>query len=157
MTYYKYDNNLINAKDRFDKKYEKKDSGCWEWTQSCDVDGYGSFCINVEKKKRSLRAHRYSWIIANKQDWPLNMPVARHLCNNPSCVNPEHIVPGTIKENVEDAIMAGTHYNGANAKKRPVRTPNGDFESGVIASKSLGIRHPELIKRLKIDPDYSYL
>jgi hypothetical protein len=47
------------------------------------------------------------WILANKQDWPEDKPVARHTCNNPACVNPDHIIPGTQYENVHDMIAAG--------------------------------------------------
>ena len=108
MTYYKYDDFLINAQRRFDKHYDKTDS-CWNYKHRLNQDGYGHIGITVEGKDHTLRAHRYSWIMANKQDWPADKPVARHSCNNPACVNPEHIIPGTQKENIDDAIRAGTH------------------------------------------------
>jgi hypothetical protein len=157
MTYYKYDEHTIKAAERFSGHYTKKDSGCWEWNLYRDSDGYGQFSININNRKRVLRAHRFSWMIANQKDWPENMPVARHMCNNPSCVNPEHIIPGTVKENTGDAIKAGTHYNGTNSRKRPVKTPVGNFESGAAASRALGIRHPALITLLKTkDSGYEY-
>ena len=109
MTYYKYDQYTINAQNRFNKHHEKTDT-CWNYKHRLSRDGYGHLSISIYGKEYTLRAHRYSWIIANKQDWPVDKPVARHTCNNPSCVNPEHILPGTQKENVEDAIKAGTHH-----------------------------------------------
>jgi hypothetical protein len=157
MTYYFYNQHTQQAQDRFNSKFEKVKSGCWEWLPSKDADGYGQFTLNFEGKKYVLRAHRYSWVLANKKDWPTDKPVARHTCNNPGCVNPKHILPGTVKENASDAIKAGTHYNGTNARKRPVITPIGNFESGAAASRALGIRHPALIKLLKQkDSGYRY-
>lgn len=156
MTYYRYDQHTQSAQERFDKKYIKTDMGCWQWQSPVDADGYGSFTLNFDGKKYALRAHRYSWIMSNKQDWPTDKPVARHVCNNPSCVNPEHIMPGTVKENAADAIAAGTHYRGTNARKRAVKTPIGEFESGAAAARALGIRHPHLIQLLKTHNDYCY-
>lgn len=149
MTYYIYNQYTQQAQERFNSKIEKQEFGCWEWLPPKDLDGYGQFTLNFEGKKYVLRAHRFSWVIANKKDWPIDKPVARHICNNPSCVNPEHIVPGTAKENAQDAIKAGTHYNGTNSRKRPVITPLGRFESGADAARALKIRHPALIALLK--------
>lgn len=157
MTYYKYDTHTQRAADRFQTKYTKAESGCWEWQAYKDSDGYGEFTVNIPGQKFRLRAHRFSWVISHKTDWPSDKPVARHLCNNPSCVNPEHICPGTVKENAQDAIVAGTHYNGTKARQRPVITPHGRFESGAAAARALGIRHPALIALLKqTDSGYIY-
>lgn len=94
--------------DRFNTKYEKKDSGCWEWTAGKDQDGYGVYNISVGPGKwKNIFAHRFSWLIANQQEWPADKPVARHTCNNSSCVRPDHIVPGTHKENAKDCYAAG--------------------------------------------------
>jgi hypothetical protein len=148
MTYYRYDQHVQNAATRFDSKIDKTAS-CWNWLPPKDADGYGQFTLNFLGRKHVLRAHRLSWVFANKQDWPVNKPVARHLCNNPGCVNPDHIVPGTAKENAADAVKNGTQYNGTNSRKRSVNTPIGTFESGAEAARTLGIRHPHLIALLK--------
>jgi hypothetical protein len=106
MTYYKYDEKTIKVQSRFESNYDKTDT-CWNYKSRLNKEGYGHLSINIDGKEHTLRAHRYSWMIANKKDWPEESPVARHTCNNPSCVNPEHIVPGTQKENVKDMIDSG--------------------------------------------------
>jgi HNH endonuclease len=157
MTYYKFDEHTQAARSRFDTKYEVMPNGCWEWTMYRDADGYGQFTVNIQGKKHMLRAHRFSWMIANQQDWPDDQPVARHLCNNPSCVNPEHIVPGTVKENTADAIANGTQYNGTNSRRRPISTPYGDFDSIADAARALNVRNTLIWGRIaKGEPGYHY-
>lgn len=154
MTYYKYDSHTQAAEQRFAKKYDITPT-CWAWTGYRDADGYGQFTLNFLGKKYMLRAHRYSWIIANKQDWPADMPVARHLCNNPSCVNPAHVIPGTYHENTMDSIHAGTYVN---ATKKRVSVPIGVFDSCRAAAAALGIRTPHLTKLLQAKtPGYAYI
>ena len=121
MTYYKYDDYIINAKARFDKNYIQTE-GCWVYQTGLNNEGYGHFSISIKGKEYVLRAHRLAWILFNKTDWPIDKPVARHMCNNRSCVNPLHIIPGTQKENVQDSIINNTHYKltgWQKGKKRP--------------------------------------
>lgn len=88
-----------------DKFWEKVAVGapdeCWEWKAGKDVSGYGTFSING----RTQHASRAAWIITHG-----SIPEGLHIlhsCNNPGCVNPAHLRPGTDKENVDDCIRAG--------------------------------------------------
>jgi len=90
---------------RFRNKY-KTGQGCWEWTAFKDSEGYG-WIRKGSNKEPVVAAHRLSWIIANKKDWPTGL-IARHLCNNSSCVNPDHITPGTSQENANDKMISGS-------------------------------------------------
>ena len=91
---------------RFWSKVEKTDN-CWLWIGRKNHDGYGALAVRINKTSRSVFAHRVSWVLHNNQDFPDDKPVARHMCNNPGCVNPDHIVAGTQKENINDGIRAG--------------------------------------------------
>ncbi len=96
---------MITQKDinRFHTKYVMEPlSGCWLWTGALDNLGYGR--INVNGLSNSMLAHRFSAMIHGLD---MTKPVIRHLCNNPSCVNPEHLDPGTQKENMKDMLFAG--------------------------------------------------
>lgn len=87
---------------RFDAFVEKTsgDDSCWTWIGSRDRDGYGFFYLNGKHR----RAHRVAYEFAYGA---LDAEVVRHNCDNPSCVRPSHLLPGTQKENLRDAYSRG--------------------------------------------------
>ena len=88
--------------DRFWKHVNKTDS-CWIWTSSTH-NGYGRFKL----KGKEISAHRFSKLIAGED--PTGWQVC-HKCNNPSCVNPEHLYLGTHADNMHDKVVCGnSHY-----------------------------------------------
>jgi len=76
-------------------------NGCWEWTWNKDKDGYGLF----HARPITQRAHRFSFYYHNGY-LPDDMCVC-HSCDNPSCVNPNHLWIGTVKDNNRDAMNKG--------------------------------------------------
>ena len=75
--------------------------GCWEWTGSVDRDGYGQIVSGSPTSGtfRQHRAHRLSWQLVHgpisSDEWVL------HLCDNPCCVRPDHLILGDHVENVK--------------------------------------------------------
>ncbi len=95
--------------DRFHEKYEiDAVSGCWNWTAFTSTHGYGMIWFN---KKNSL-AHRVSWMIHNG-DIPKKRGIGSHgvcvlhRCDNPKCVNPDHLFLGTHQDNMNDMLNKG--------------------------------------------------
>jgi DNA-binding transcriptional regulator YiaG len=84
----------LNAK--FDETIKITDY-CHEWLGAFDQDGYGLFWFD----KISYRAHRFSYKRVNPNEDIFDR-VIMHNCDNPSCVNPQHLVNGTILENNRD-------------------------------------------------------
>lgn len=80
-------------------------SDCWFWIGSYWPSGYGYIRYTENGKIRHQPAHRYIYELY-KEKIPKELD-ACHTCDNPSCVNPEHIWPGTPSDNMKDAYRKG--------------------------------------------------
>jgi hypothetical protein len=83
---------------RFWAKVDKEtENECWEWTAATSSKGYGQFAIGGVSKS----THRISYIM-HKGKIPDGLMIC-HTCNNPPCVNPNHLYAGSNKENMQQA------------------------------------------------------
>lgn len=93
---------------RFVSRIEIDSRGCWLWTGQLDNYGYGKLYIG---DRRKVLAHRYSYetFIGPIPDG-LQLD---HLCRVRSCVNPGHLEPVTIAENIARSPIAPATINAA--------------------------------------------
>jgi hypothetical protein len=87
---------------------EGPNKGCWTFNAANDRDGYPYYNFN----KKTTRAHRFSYIISN-YDKEEKINIIRHTCNNPWCVNPNHLVNGSQQENINDKIKDNRQAKGS--------------------------------------------
>jgi hypothetical protein len=87
---------------RFKSKIAVRPNGCHEWTSFKDNCGYGRFMFG---SNGVVLAHRVAWEIANGPI-PEGIKVL-HKCDNPKCVNPEHLFLGTQQDNMNDMYSKG--------------------------------------------------
>lgn len=73
--------------------------GCWIWKGCTDIGGYGQLRLG---RKSLIQAHRLSAIL-HKGQFPKENEVIMHLCDNPPCVNPNHLKVGSQSENIQHA------------------------------------------------------
>jgi HNH endonuclease len=94
-----------SIKERLLRRTKRADNGCLEWTGYRQEGGYGRMRINHKNKA----VHRVSY-----EEFvgpiPGGMYVC-HKCDNPPCLEPEHLWLGTPLENFEDMIRKGRWRN----------------------------------------------
>lgn len=93
---------------RFNEKFDKGDGdACWKWKASLDSYGYGQFWIDGRNRK----AHQAALELHEKIHLPRGTFVL-HACDNPPCVNPNHLRIGGNSENMQDKVDRGRQARG---------------------------------------------
>lgn len=112
--------------------------GCIEWTGPADRKGYG--IIHFEGENR----------IASRVAWELSYgeipegKVIRHKCDNPPCVNPEHLTTGTQWENLQDMVSRDRHARGERGASAKV---NAEDVLAMREQAAAGVFHREIAER----------
>lgn len=122
-------------------------SGCWIWTGKIwESNGYG----RIARQKTSggnIGAHRASYIV-HKGEIPKN-EVIRHICDTPLCVNPDHLITGTVLDNKRDAVERKRHAHGetsgnAQLEDKDIPKIRSLLKSGISQSeiaRKFGVSH----------------
>ena len=125
---------------RFESKVDKT-SECWLWTGAKNARGYGRLGrgapdVGVEY------AHRAAWELRNGPV-PNGLFVC-HRCDNPSCVNPDHLFLGTHDANMADMVHKCRQSRG----RRHGKTKLTASDVGLIrlASETLDVSQATIAK-----------
>lgn len=91
--------------DRFEEWYEPvTETGCWIWLGVLTEQGYGK----ARLKGKQIGAHRLSWM-KYRGSIPDGMFIC-HKCDNPLCVNPDHLFLGAQADNSNDKVAKGRQW-----------------------------------------------
>lgn len=103
---------LLPSLDGFWSRIAEVESGCWEWTGAINQQtGYG----HINAMGSSWTTHRLMWTLING---PIPKGTSRgdfcicHRCDNPPCINPDHLFLGSALDNMRDRDAKGRGRNG---------------------------------------------
>lgn len=102
----------MNERDAFIQRTQPKPSGCIEWVGPRHDNGYGRFTF----KRQQQLAHRAAWRLF-RGELPADLCVLHH-CDNPPCVNPEHLFLGDRGDNARDMAAKGRQWLQASPERR---------------------------------------
>lgn len=86
---------------------------CWIWIGATNGT-YGKIDVHWRSgprkgKRRTALAHRLSLEVFKGRRLSTRS-VAKHLCNTPLCINPDHLRGGTQSSNIRQCVAEGRHY-----------------------------------------------
>jgi DNA-binding XRE family transcriptional regulator len=94
------------TKRRFELKCGKPNAnGCIPWLAGKTHGGYGY--LRTNGRGTTTTAHRIAWVL-KRGDIPPEILVL-HRCDNPSCVNVDHLFLGSEKQNTADMVSKRRH------------------------------------------------
>lgn len=130
----------ITTDERF-WKFVNKTENCWLWTGGINSKGYGNFWMNG----KTLLSHRYAFENINGIKPSSSL---LHSCDNPKCVNPEHLREGTHQDNMDDKVHRNRCYRpkgilNIQAKITPeiANTIREEYKTNKITQKSLSDKY----------------
>lgn len=152
--FYKRPDHSPITKEFILERIKISDNGCWEWQAALNKPGYAVVWHN---KKLHL-GHRVAYEL-----WIGQIPdglFVCHKCDNPRCMNPDHLFIGNDKMNQDDSVKKGRHRhcvfyaeNNPTAKftNNEVRWLRSCKMSGYKLSKILGVSRGTINKLRRRD------
>lgn len=125
---------------------------CREWVKCKHSFGYGVITF----QGKYMGTHRASWVVANGEI-PQGMHIL-HKCDNPPCINPEHLFLGTAADNMHDRWVKGRHTCGRGdrhmSKTKPESMARGEARSNLTNDQVIAIREHAPIPYNKLGKMY---
>jgi len=130
---------------------------CWEWQGATNNHGYGTMKITnlqgSDEGRKTCYVHRMSYLCHNNE-FPSDQLVC-HTCDNPICINPDHLFLGSNQDNMNDMKSKnrqGTnntiHYGNNHAGKKVI-ADGIEYKSFSEAGRALGVSCTMIRKRVK--------
>lgn len=138
---------FLTINEMFLSGFIKGDSDeCWNWIKSKNQDGYG----RMMWERKTYCAHRISYRFYFG-DFDQSLCVC-HKCDNPSCVNPNHLFLGTHKDNMIDRDKKNRN-SGAKGEKNSKAKFNKKIVLEIREAIKNGESNISLSKKYKVGAD----
>jgi|Wag4MinimDraft_6_1082665.scaffolds.fasta_scaffold02228_9 hypothetical protein len=154
-----YIRHSMSAAERLEHYSAPGNNGCIVFTGSRQASGHGE----IAYKGRKFRAHRLSYI-THVGPIPQGMVIC-HKCDNPPCINPEHLFLGTQADNLKDARQKGRmkapnprgeRHGLAKLNAEKVAAIRSDQRTQREIAKEYGV-HQTTIKNIKLNRTWKHV
>lgn len=99
---------------------------CIDHGKKGNRDGY----LNIRHGASTRGAHRVAYCFAKGIDMTLiEGSVVRHTCDNPRCINPKHLVIGTVQDNIDDMVSRGRQRTLVGEQNPMAKLSDADVET----------------------------
>jgi hypothetical protein len=116
-------------------------TGCWNWTRSKNTEGRAT----IRRGGLNVYAYRVVYGLL-REPIPANL-LACHSCDNPSCINPDHVFVGTIADNNLDMTVKG---RAATGEKQPAHKMTEDAVREARHMRSAGWTYESIAKHFGV-------
>lgn len=113
---------------------------CWIWQGAIHSRDWQYGSLSVLGRGKRFLAHRFIWMVLHGPI-PEGLYVC-HACDNPKCVNPEHLWLGSPRENTRDMVRKGRdgwERKLTAEKVREIRLRHSEGETGASLARRFGI------------------
>lgn len=145
-------------KDIFDylkRRSKKTETDCWEWQLSRVGGDYGYFHWRAANRiTGTTYAHRAAYISVHEQILD-GATVICHSCDNPICINPDHLFRGVQRDNIEDMWNKDRQQKnlGRVGEKNGSAKIDGETVKVIRNQAELGISHRQIAKLHGLTPE----
>lgn len=117
-----------------------KNKGCWVCVSHKSNNEY----LRIRYNGKQIQLHRFMFEYFKNKLNPNQ--VVRHKCDNPLCINPKHLLSGTILDNIKDRQKRNRQAKGEKIANSKLKEKDVDYilksdKSGLALSKELKVNH----------------
>lgn len=123
-----YSKSIKTIEDLLEHTILDIETGCREWIHGKTQEGYG----RATYQGQPIDVHRWAWILTHPNEALKQSNFICHTCDNPPCLEPEHLFLGTVLLNNQDSKKKGRR-----AHQKLIACPNGHpkIEENILRSK----------------------